>query len=86
MMKAQYKEFTIRSRKRAALLLAWCAIALCGAYFNLGATKGNNENTARKQDRGATSNVIDLGNLDKLKRLFERHRGNVRLVSLLSPT
>ena len=32
-----------------------------------------------------TADVIDLKNLDQLKEAFQRDRGAVRLVSLLSP-
>ena len=36
--------------------------------------------------RGSVASVMsDLNNLDQLKQVFERDRGQVRIVSLLSP-
>ncbi|MEW6207836.1 MAG: hypothetical protein AB1631_05675 [Acidobacteriota bacterium] len=38
------------------------------------------------QSAAQKSDLVDLRELDQLKSLFERDRGKVRLIALLSPT
>jgi hypothetical protein len=50
------------------------------------ATSPFSTRTAFSQVAAQKSEMVDLRELDQLKSLFERDRGKVRLIALLSPT
>ncbi len=67
--------------KRRLVIIGRVAIILLIAWL---ITQGNSSGrTARVTALAAE--VVELKNLDQLKEAFQRDRGTVRLVSLLSP-
>jgi len=67
---------------KRTLMIIGCAVAVLCIALSCSQGDGSSQpalTTAPAED------VIDLKNLDQLKEAFQRDRGAVRLVSLLSP-
>lgn len=67
--------------KRRLIIIGRMAIILLIALF---ITQGNSSGRTARATAPAAE-VVELKNLDQLKEAFQRDRGTVRLVSLLSP-
>ncbi len=75
------------SRKISTLLLVYSGLLISIPQAKpLGIESDQGRALPFEQPGTVTRKIYELDNLDPLRRLFQRDRGKVRLVALISPT